>query len=99
MLKLHQKPVCIITVMYHHSKNLLNVETMEYNISISSFFFNDIKCIHQKTKEKLKVVNPIQDGPFWRWSPMGGRPKKPLPNYNDEIWHSYTLLKEDPEKN
>ena len=44
---------------------------------------------------------PIQDGPFWGCSPMGGGKKARLPkichtSYNNETWHSYNLPKEDP---
>ena len=50
-------------------------------------------------------LNPIQDGPFWGCSRMGGgrggsQKKFPPSNlshisYSNKTWHSYTLPKED----
>ena len=59
----------------------------------SYFFFRNIfRCL----------FNSIQDEPFRNCSRMGAKksPLLPLQNlphisYNDETWHSYTLLKED----
>ena len=60
---------------------------------------------------KVKPVCPfgnfktIQDGPFLgglcREEGVGGKKDPPFPkichtSYNEETWHSYTLLEEDP---
>ena len=51
------------------------------------------------------LLNPIQDGPFRDFSPMGEGAKripllKNLPHisYNDETGNTYTLPKEKPKK-
>ena len=56
----NQSVLFIGFIIYHRDyqlKNLLNVEYRQRNKndSLSSFFFNDINCIHKETKEKLKV--------------------------------------------
>ena len=56
MLKLHQKSICIIYHRVSPFEKLIEcwIQTMEKNNSLSCFSFNDVKCIHKKTAEKLK---------------------------------------------
>ena len=95
--------------------NIFKIRNLKYNFRNDiSFATRSVNSVHYGSENVSylgpkgwdllsKNINPIQDGPFWGCTRMGGggTKKPPLKNLShipniDETWHSYTLPKGDP---
>lgn len=75
----------------------LQRDMSRYKYSYTSFPY--VKVVHSFV---IDTLNPIQGGPFCGYSQMTEGKRVPFQKsvkhiiYNDEIWHSYNLHKENP---